>query len=448
MMKRTMWAALAVTAVGLAGASSAEAQEYPDYRFDIGVFGGGSWYSAMLDDDHLGADMDDVRYKAGWVTGAQLTWWATPRFGIRAHGAYSERPLTGGDDGAQDENGNLLSDINLWSVSGDLMLRLTRDPWLWGSAESRPYLALGAGGKNTNPAGDIVVVSGAGTDDETTGVYFDPTDDGNPDNGFFQMSQFTLMGLAALGTDLRLSERFGLRLEVGDRFWDATLRSPESVANDPDEDVGKVTHEIYGQLGAHFLLGLMEPEVVAVAPAPPAPPAPAPEPEPVEESIMVCVVEENDVRMVEAIYLPEEGDTLVVVNGTRRPLSATLPRVMMADDADWFVAGEPLQLELAPAMTLEYTTWQSGRVIPADDLAYLGSVRGLPVFAAEDDVDDFRDELDDLREAEMSDDLNDILDERADLRAEFEDIEYLYVPLQPTGCVFQTLQQVERVLKK
>ncbi|HSH44618.1 MAG TPA: hypothetical protein VK966_02110 [Longimicrobiales bacterium] len=447
MMKRTMWAALAVTVAGLAGATTAEAQEYPDYRFDIGVFGGGSWYSSMLDDEHLGEDTDAVRYKAGWVTGAQLTWWAAPRFGIRANGAFTERPLTGGDDGAQDENDNLLSDINLWSVSGDLMLRPTAEPWMWGNVASRPFIALGVGGKNTNPAGDIVVVPGNG-DDETTGVYFDPTVPTDDGNGFFQMSEFTLMGLAALGTDMRLGRNFGLRLEVGDRFWDATLRSPDEIGTDADEDVGKVTHEIYGQLGAHLLLGLMEPEVVAVAPAPPAPPAPAPEPEPVEESIMVCVIEEDDVRMVEAIYLPEQGDTLRVVNGTRQPIANTLPRVMMADDADWFVRGEPLQLELAPDLTLEYTTWQSGRVIPADDLAYLGSVRGLPVFAAEDDVEDFRDDLEELRDARMTNDLNDILDERADLRDELEDIEYLYVPLQPTGCVFQTLQQVEQVRKK
>lgn len=453
MMKRTMWAALAVTVVGFFGAPPADAQEYPDYRFDIGVFGGGSWYSAMLDDDHLPDDTDAVRYKAGWVTGAQLTWWAAPRFGIRAHGAFTERPLTGGDDGAQDEDGNLLGDINLWSISGDLMLRPTAGPWMWGNVESRPYIALGVGGKNTNPAGDIVVVPETGDEDETTGVYFDPTADGN-DNGFFQMSQFTLMGLAALGTDMRLSDNFGLRLEVGDRFWDATIRSPESIASDPDEDVGNVTHEIYGQLGAHLLLGLIQPEVVAVAPAPPAPPAPAPEPEPepVEEQITVCVIDPDGttgIRTVNAIYLPETGDTLVTVDGQRQPLANTLPTgVRIVDDADWFVQGEPLAIEVAPTVTLEYTTWQSGRVIPAEDLEYLGTVRGLPVYAAADDVRDFRSDLQELREAERSDDLDDILDERADLRSEFEDIEYLYVPLQRTGCVFQTLEQVEQVLKK
>lgn len=446
MMKRTMWAALAVAVVGLFGARPADAQEHPDYRFDIGAFGGGSWYSAMLDDEHLGEGTDDVRYKAGWVTGLQATWWATPRIGIRANGAYSERPITGGDEGQQNEDGNLAGDINLWSASGDLMIRLAPEGMWLGNTAHHPYLALGIGGKNTNPAGDIPLPN---PDEEETGVQFTPT----PGLDVYQVSRWTLMGLAALGTDIRVARNFGLRLEVGDRFWDATLADVAEYATNPDEDLGKVTHEIYGQLGAHFLMGLVAPEVVAVAPAPPPPPAPAPAPppEPVEERISVCVIDPgapNGIRTVNAIYLPETRDTMVEVNGRRVALRNDLPRVMLADDADWFVRGEPLALTLAPDLTLEYTTWQSGRVIAANDLAYLGSVRGLPVYASADDVRDFQADLRELREAERSDDLDDILDERADLRGELEDIEFLYVPLRATGCVFQTVQQVEQVLKK
>lgn len=444
MMKRTMWAALAVAVVGLFGARPADAQEFPDYKFDVGVFGGGSWYSAMLDDEHLGEGSDDVRYKAGWVTGLQATFWATPRFGIRAHGAYSERPITGGDDAQQDEDGNLIDDVNLWSASGDLMIRLMPDGMMMGRWASMPYLALGIGGKNTNPPGDIVLIA----EDEKTGVPFAP----EAGNTFYQMSEWTLMGLAALGTDVRLSDNFGLRLEVGDRFWDATLRDPDELIADPDEDVGKVTHEIYGQIGAHLLLGLAAPEVVAVAPAPPPPPVqPTPPPAPREEAITICVIDPaapGGIRTVNAIYLPERGDTMVVVNGTRRALNTTLPDVMLASEADWFVRGEPLTLTLAPDLTLEYTTWQSGRVIPANELEYLGTVRGVPVYASRNEVADVIADIRELREAEMTQDLDDILDEREDIRGQIEEIQYLYVPLRPTGCVFQTVQQVEQVRKK
>ncbi|HUG39081.1 MAG TPA: hypothetical protein VMM12_01280 [Longimicrobiales bacterium] len=444
MMKRTMWAALAVAVVGLFGARPADAQEFPDYKFDIGVFGGGSWYSAMLDDAHLNEGTDAVRYKAGWVTGLQATWWATPRFGIRANGAFSERPITGGEDAFQDADGNLLGDVNLWSASGDLMIRLVPDGYLMGGMRSMPYLALGIGGKNTNPPGDNLLPR---TDEEETGTAFAP----QAGLTVYQVSRWTIMGLAALGTDVRLADNFGLRLEVGDRIWDATLANAAEYATNPDEDYGKVTHEIFGQIGAHLLLGLAAPEVVAVAPAPPPPPAPAPPPPPVEERISVCVIDPaapGGIRMVDAIYLPERGDTMVVVSGQRQALRGTLPRVMLANESDWFVRGEPLQLRLAPDLTLEYTTWQSGRVIPATDLEYLGNVRGLPVYASRNDVEDFRTDLRELRRAQANNDLDAILAARADIRSEIEDIQFLYVPLRPVGCVFQTVQQVEQVRKK
>lgn len=443
MMKRTLLAATAVAVAGLFGAAPADAQDYPNYTFDLGLFGGGSWYSAMLDDEHLGEGSDDVRYKAGWVTGAQATFWLSPRFGLRAHGAFTERPITGGDEVHQDENDNLLSDVNLWSASGDLMIRLAPNGYQMGGVTSMPYLALGIGGKNTNPPGDVALPN---PDDEETGVYFTPTTGVEA----IQVSRWTLMGLAALGSDFRLGNNLGLRLEVGDRFWDATLANAATYASDPDEDFGKVTHEVYGQLGLHLLMGLQQPEVIAVAPAPP-PPAPAPEPEPVEEAIQVCVIDPaapGGIRMVDAVYVPQTRDTMVVVGGERQQLTATLPQITLANDADWFVRGEPLAMQVAPDYTIEYTTWQSARMIEADELTYLGDVRGVPVYAANDDVGDIREQLTELREARTDNDLAGILEENRELRRELEEVQYLYVPLRSTGCVFQTVRQVEQVRKK
>lgn len=441
MMKRTLLAATAVAVAGLFGAAPADAQDYPDYTFDLGIFGGGSWYSAMLDDEHLGEGTDNVAFKPGWVTGLQATFWFTPRFGLRAHGAYTERPIEGGDEGLQDEDGNLLDDVNLWSASGDLMIRLTSNT----GAKFLPYLALGVGAKNTNAWGQVAI---PGTDGEE-GTAFAP----QAGRTFYLAEEWALMGLAGLGADVRMADNFGLRLEVGDRFWDATLYEP-AATTDPEEDVGKVIHEVYGQLGLHLLMGLQEPEVIAVAPAPPAPapaPEPEPEPEPIEENIRVCVIDpgaEGGIQMVDAIYLPETRDTMVVVNGERRMLQTTLPRVTLANEADWFVRGEPLAMQVAPDYTIEYTTWQSARMIEADELTYLGDVRGVPVYAANDDAADFQDQLEDLREARMDNDLAAILEENRELRREVEEIQYLYVPLRPTGCVFQTVRQVEQVRKK
>jgi hypothetical protein len=76
----------------------------------------------------------------------------------------------------------------------------------------------------------------------------------------------------------------------------------------------------------------------------------------------------------------------VVVEGQRRPLAQTLPTVTLAPDADWFTRGEPLAIRMSPTLNLEYTTWQTARVIEAGELAYLGTVRGVPVYAAAGDV--------------------------------------------------------------
>lgn len=123
-MRRTGLTALAVTVTALAVAGPAEAQRY---RWDFGINGGGSWYSNSLDEDHLGINAD-ARFEAGWLVGAQLTYWVprifgwTDRLGIRANFAYSERPFELSNGGDVD----LIEDVNLWSGTGDLLFRFAR----------------------------------------------------------------------------------------------------------------------------------------------------------------------------------------------------------------------------------------------------------------------------------------------------------------------------------
>ena len=422
--------------VGALLSSSAQAQDYPDYSFEIGVFGGGSYYTAMLDDVHLTSG-EDVQYRAGWVTGAQLTIWPSSRFGIRANGAYTERPITGGVESFQDEDGNLLDDVNLWSASGDLLIRPLADGYDVGPWPAMPYIALGIGAKNVNPAVNVPL----GED------FAAPL---RPESGtqFWVVEDWRLMGLAGIGTDLRAAKNISIRLELGDRFWDASVRDQAAT----EEDTGNVIHELYGQIGVNALLGLERREVVVVTPAPPAPePEPEPEPEPVEEAMMICVVDPGvaqGLREVEAVYRPATGDTMVVVAGERRPFGFDLPDVMLANEADWLVQGEPLAIEVSPRVTLEYTTWGGDRVVDVEDLTYIGDVRGLPVFAESEDVIEFEGELADRRDELGDADLTALLAGQPDLVVQMQGLEYLYVPVRRAGCVFQALQQVEQVLKK
>src|SRR5690606_33257845 len=75
-------AAAAAFVVPLLVASPASAQHY---RVDFGINGGYSWYSALLGDDELGGADADVRFSSNWLLGSQLTFWVTPRIGLRAN---------------------------------------------------------------------------------------------------------------------------------------------------------------------------------------------------------------------------------------------------------------------------------------------------------------------------------------------------------------------------
>lgn len=433
MFKTTLLAASAVAIVGLFGATPASAQ-WPDYRFDWGINGGYSYYTGALDNDRAGTIDQNVKFKAGWLAGSQLTWWAMPWLGIRANGTYTDRPLR---IVSLPDNPTAYGDVNLWNASGDVMLRYSA-PRI-----GKPYLALGAGAMIQNPAGKNTLFPASPTGDTVQGFRFSIP--GNDSVAVVNGTSF--MGLVALGTDVRLAKAFAFRFEVGDRIARVPLRAGPNWLLKP----GNVQHNLYGQLGAHVLFGYIAPPVVAVAPAPPPAPKPAPPPPPREEHLSVCVIDPNaanGLEVVSAIYLPASRDTLVEVAGQRRPLSSTLPtNVMMATQADWFVRGEPLTLMIAPKVNLEYTTWQSARIIDPSDITYLGLARGLPVYAANQDVMTVSNQLPMLRQQTNSD-LSTMLQKSRDLRQVIEKVQYLYVPLQPTGCVFQTVRQVEQVRKK
>lgn len=455
-MRRAVCTALAAGAVILATAMPAEAQRY---RWDFGINGGGSWYSDALDEEDVFVgvfdDFDDFdvdgKFKAGWLLGAQLTYWVPrifgweDRLGIRANLAYSERPFE------LDFNGTVfdgfvfddeieIDDVNLWSGTGDLLFRF-RSPRRgdFSRVEWMPYLALGAGAKWIDPAFNITV-----GDEEGSIIDLG-------DRIFLIEDATKFMGLVGLGTDLRFSRRFALRAEVGDRIWDAPIRAlgVDAINGDlfiiEDDDVGNVIHELYGQLGIHVLFGLARPKEVAVV-APPAPPPPPP----AEEAITVCVIDPTipgGISEIQALYVPARGDTLVTVNGQRVEIERAYERrVAVADQMDWYVRGEPLEITVN-GETAEFVTYGGGRVIRPADIAFIGMINGTPVYADAAEARDIREEVEERRRARQSGDLEEILEERDDLREDFDDIEVLYVPLRPVGCVFQPVRRVEEVRK-
>jgi len=434
-MKRTVMTGCAALAFALF-ADPAGAQQY---RFDIGIDGGFAYFtSALSEEDHGLAD--DVAFNAGWISGFEATGWLNDNVGIRFDLGYTEKALKQGDNDElfdTGDEGTVREDINLWDVAGSLVYRfMGPNEGEFLGVEFMPYVFGGGGVKIFDPATDgdrfpLVLALDPAAADPTAPTHF-------------LAGETKLAGRVGLGADIRVHPNFILRLEAGDIIFD----SPTFEDQTTDEDVGNVINELYATLGLAIPLGFIVPPPVVVAPPPP-PPAPAQPAAPREERVSVCVIDptsDTGVRTVQAIYLIDAGDTVVVQGSNRVALRSTTGNVVIAPEASWYVAGEPLAFTVDDART-EFVSYGGARVIPSGSLAYLGNQNGIAVYADADDVADVREQWNELRGANRDGDVEDILENRAELVEEFGEIEFLYVPMDPVGCVFQALQRVEEVRK-
>lgn len=441
------------------------------WRADLGVNGGGSWYSPLLGSDQLANNTNgNVRFRAGWLTGAQLGFWLTPAIGIRANGTYTDRPLKQGNS-FMGENTELTHDVNLWSGTGDLMLRLKR-PSATFAHEALPYIALGLGEKWISPAssGNFAAANGGTT---TNGIVFacgsascggagstftslgvtTPTGTVGFNTGsntaiaglsnFFLPKQHVMMGLAGIGSDFRMAPHVALRLEAGDRIYKpkvwavapgTTTSGATTEVTNGTTNVGKTVHEVYATLGLHYLFGLASPPVVAVAPAPAPPPAPepAPAPAPTTQDVSVCVVDPTaatGLRTVTAQFNPATNDTTVMVNGQSMAFSQSVGTVPVASSQTWYVQGQPFMIGSGRGQ-LSYVSFGSARNIDANDLTYIGTVNGLPVYANRTDVTSLT----------IPNPPGDITT-NTQLVTGLRNVQVLYVPLTSTGCNFQPIDR-------
>ena len=445
-MRRNGLVAIAATAIALASAVPAHAQSW---RADIGLNGGGSWYSSMLSNDQFGGNGDPVHFKPNWLTGAQLTLWAMPRIGVRANFTYTDAKMRQGSN-------ILFDDVNLWSGTGDLLFRFHRPAPEFTHMEMLPYLALGAGAKWHNPAQDNFSVYDPTTQETWTGAPFTCTSGTcaglrTGGSSFFLSEERVFMGLAGLGTDVRLAPNFGLRLEVGDRIWKPALIAVTSAsthagaivqATASDTKVSKWVNEIYAQIGLHMLLGVAAPPVVAVTPRPAPPPAPTPEPPPplapTTTTARVCVVDPTlgpGLRTETATITIATGDTTVMVNGTATPLRSAFTGVPVASGAQWYVQGQPLTIG-SGRNSLGYVSFGSARNIDSGDLTFVGTVNGLPVYANKSDVTSLT----------IPSPAVDIGGNTAVVTG-LRNVQVLYVPVSAYGCNFQPIQLQQAVRK-
>jgi len=428
-------------------AAPAQAQSW---KWDLSLGGGYAWYRSFLDNTNapgLGED-DKVKFNKGPFAGAQLTFWPSSRLGIRVNGTFAD------SDVQSDDDVTYLESTNLWSGTGDLLFRFKRPAEEFTKMEMLPYLALGAGLKWVNPSEDTQTCNDTEEGESYNCVAF-TVGTGAEARQFALAEANNLMGLIGLGADWRLGRALALRTEIGDRIWDARVHpvTPAGAANTfntlaGDTDTSDDIHEVYGQIGLTFLFGVARPPVVAIAPAPAPTPAPAPAPTVRRESLSVCVIDPTapgGIRMQTATLI-EGRDTVITVNGSDRPFRSSIGNVMVASNADWYVRGQPLTMTVG-TQKVEFATYGTARTVEASDLAFLGTVNGVPVYADKDEVNDVIEELNELNKAQRGTDLGKLLEEHKDLREDLEDVKVVYVPLYASGCVFQGVQRQEEVRK-
>lgn len=422
------------------------------WKWDFGVNAGYSWYSSSLDENETGiADEQagaEVHWDKGLMYGAQLGFWFNPKLGLRLNGRYADRSL----EGSEIDNTNWVTSTNLWGATADLMFRLKAPAEEFTKMEMLPYLALGLGAKWHNGAEDQFTCV-----DQTNSYNCSPFVNGGGVNrrAFAFGEENAIAGLIGLGADWRLSRNFAIRTEISDQifkpqFHTATIPVSGTTWAVSEDNIGDLTHELGLQIGLHFLGGVAAPPVVAVIP-PPAPPAPTPTPPPAaprRDALTVCVIDPTapgGIRMQSA-FLIEGRDTVIVVGGSDRPFRQSIGTVMVAQDASWYVQGQPLTMKVGKN-NVEFTTYGSPRMVEASDLAYMGTINGYPTYADRDDVADVIDELNELNRARAGTDLGQILEEQRELNDELDDLKVLYVPMNAAGCVFQAVQRQEEVRK-
>jgi len=418
------------------------------WKWDWGVNVGYSFFTSSLGQDETGiADGagSSVKFGSGGLVGTQLGVWFNPKLGLRLNGRYADRPVE-----AEDFANDVIEHVNLWAATADLMFRFKAPAPEFTHMEMLPYLALGAGARWHNGAGD-----GWECNEPDSTYNCSPFVTGS--RGFALGEENEVAFLVGLGADWRLSRSLALRTELSDVLFKPqfhqTAGPPFPTGRTwvvPDgEVVAKMTHELGLQVGLQFLFGLEAVPVVAVAP-PPAPPAPPVVETPTvrRESVSVCVIDPTatgGIRMQDAVVV-EGRDTVIVVNGSDRPFRESVGNVMVATNADWYVQGRPLTMTIGTGKA-EFATYGTPRMVMGSDLAYLGTVNGYPVYADRDDVKDVIDELNDLRAAQAGKDLGEILNQQKDLRTAMENVKVFYVPTAASGCVFQAVQRQEEVRK-
>jgi len=352
-MKRMLTSALVATAVVAGTGREVDAQEMMNRRasqFDLGIYAGGAWTSSWF-------EINDEGYQVGLspIFGANATYWATPRWGVRLHGAYFPSDLPEADT---DLTGGSNWPMNNWLYDLDVVFR----PWITSASSNMlasMYFWLGGGGLTTNIAGSPEPPGGFGfpciSPYSAAGVCL------STDPEYASVGQ----GTVGVGVDLfPITSGIGIFGELGVHGYD----SPAHVLDDRIAS-DKFAFTTRANVGVKFSFGNLMPAPVV----PPVAPPPPPPPPPVETVAMrVCVIENNMLREVEAMYNPATGDTTVA----GQPFSSAFPATAgYAAGANWYINNEPITIG-----GRRFVKFGLPRVVSVTDVTRTGEYQGVGVY--------------------------------------------------------------------
>ncbi|HEX2190913.1 MAG TPA: hypothetical protein VHG51_18540, partial [Longimicrobiaceae bacterium] len=294
-MRRLLTSAAVALVVGWGGDAGAQDARRAS-RFDLGIYGGGAystpWFSSRagtVADGAFTETGDEESHAIGFapVFGANATYWATPYFGVRLHGAYmpSDLPEGDGTPGDGGDDGGYALNSYLYDLS--LVVRL---PWLplLSSLSSNLYGWVGGGGLTSDLAGEQggcqprLLAAGAC-------LTYDPE--------FASVGQ----GVVGIGGDVvSLSASLGLFFEAAAHVYDSPVHTGDDFVPPvrvPTGTTVRVADDRYA-VTPRLVLGIKAAfgrfgggEPVAVPPPPvAAPPPPVPPAAPAMQTIRVCVV--------------------------------------------------------------------------------------------------------------------------------------------------------------
>jgi hypothetical protein len=447
-MRFAVYSLAALLAAGSAAPAALHAQAY---RYEVGANLGPTWWTEPANSDVVGDR--GIGLAPGLTLGAQGQIWPGPDWGFRLDAGYAFSrvtqlgPAAVVDPDPTDAHQDLRRGVRLWNLTAAAMLHLEDWHSIAGPLAWRPGILVGIGLQAVAPEAHQAYDPSVPDSDRVDGIAFTA---GGHNWLLPRSTQAAFLG--GVTADVGFGSPVVVHVVLSDRMfvepvYSLTERASRLVRTSKPGNVGRLMHGFRLTIGAGLRLGSTAPHTAPAPPPPPPRPEPMPEPLPAPgEHITVCAVDpaaSDGLSVLQGLYRPNSQDTVVQLGGNQVPLRDALPPVAVASDAPWYLAGRPLSLIVGADTTL-FVAYSGPRQVPAEALAFLGTIAGVPAYADRRELASVRDVWNAARDAVPDRSLEALLASSPSLQPAFDSVSVLYLPLGRTGCVFRAFARAGR----